>query len=168
MKMKKVLLFMLPLLAALFVFAACSKDDEPNVSTFTIINNQEKFESSLDEYLNGTMYEVIAFEYDEAGNNIGQININDIPYGGGKSEPIQVQESCSKVQVSFKMVPPESPMYDLSSNARTYVVSLGVIQKGGNINIVVDGNTMVTTNPSIKSKANDNNISFLDCLKSIQ
>ena len=48
--MKKVL-FMLPMLAALFL-SGCSKDDEPSVSTFTIINNLEKYESSLDEYMN--------------------------------------------------------------------------------------------------------------------
>ena len=164
--MKKIL-FMLPLMAALFVFTNCSKDDDPSVSTFTIINNSEKYES-IDEYLNGTMYEVIAFEYDEAGNNIGQINIDDIPYSGGKSEPIQVQESCSKVQVSFKMVPPESPMYDSSSNARLYIVSLGVIKKGDNIDIILDGETMVTKNPSVKSRASGDNIRFVDFLKSIK
>lgn len=163
--MKKVL-FMLPMLAALFL-SGCSKDDEPSVSTFTIINNSEKYESSLDEYMNGTMYEVVVFEYDEVGNNIGQINVNDIPYSGGKSKPIQVQESCSKVQVSFKLVPPESPFYDLSSNARLYIVSLGVIKKGGNIDIIVDGETMLTKNPSIKTRASSDNTRFLDCLMSI-
>lgn len=165
--MKK-LFFMLPMLAALLMFTACSEDDDPNVSTFTIINNTEKLRPSLDEYLNGTMYEVIAFEYDENGNNIGQININDIPYGGGKSEPIQVQESCSKVQVSFRLVPRESPFYNLQENARLYIVSLGVIKKGGNINIIVDGETMSTTNPSVRSRANDNCIKFIDYLKFIQ
>ncbi len=168
MKMKKVL-FMLPVLAALFMLSACSNDDEPSVSTFTIINNSEKYETSLDEYLDGTMYEVVAFEFDENGNNIGQHNINDIPYGGGKSEAIKVQESCSKVQVSFKMLPPESSFYDSSSNARLYIVSLGVIKKGDNINIILDGETMTTKNPSIKSRANDDNSArFLDCLKSLQ
>ena len=159
--------FMLPLLAVLFMFAGCSKDDEPSISTFTIINNSEKYETSLDEYLNGTMYEVVAFELDENGINIGQINIDDIPYGGGRSKAIQVQESCSKVQVSFKAVPPESPFYDLSSNARLYIASLKIKKKGDNINIILDEETMVTKNPSI-SKANDNSIKFLDYLKPMQ
>lgn len=151
----------------IFSFSSCSKDDESSISTFTIINNSEMFETKY-EYLDGTMYEVVAFEFDGSGNNIGQINIDNIPYGGGKSKPIQVQESCTKVQISFKMLPPESPYYDLSLNPRLYIASLGVIKKGGNINIILDEETMTTKNPSTKSSTKIDNAKFIDCLKSVQ
>ena len=74
--MKKVL-FMLPVLAALFMLSACSNDDEPSVSTFTIINNSEKYETSLDEYLDGTMYEVVAFEDESQNEDSGGSILNE-------------------------------------------------------------------------------------------
>lgn len=148
--MKKVL-FLLVMIAA---FAGCSKDDDKEVvSTFSITNNSEKFESPNDKYLNGSLYEVVVFEYDENGDNIGQKNVANVAYGGGLSEKVQVSATCVKIQVSFKMLPKESPNYDLSTNKRQYIKSLGVIKKGDNINIVMDGETMITTSPSLGSKS---------------
>lgn len=164
--MKKFLFFMAMTLPIL-LFSSCSKEEEdmPNVSTFTIINNNEKYDSTI-EYLDGSMYEVVVFEYDETGNNIGQINIDDITYGGGKSDAIPVQDECSKVQVSFKMLPKESPYYDLSSNKRLYVASLSVIKKGSNTNIIIDSNTMTSSNPSTKTYSDLSTIKLKDVLSS--
>lgn len=150
----------------MLVFTSCSKDDKAEISTFTIINNF-KYETNFDKYINGTMYEVVVFEYDENGNNIGQINIDDVP-SGGKSNAIPVQESCAKVQISFMMLPKESPYYDLPANKRKYVVSLWVIRKGENIDITINENTMISNSSSVKSYANQNNNTFMDVFESIQ
>lgn len=147
--MKKIL-FLLVMFAA---FVACSKDDDEKDSTFRIINNREKYESTYDKYLNGSLYEVIVFEYDENGDNVGQINVDDISADGGMSEKIQVSSTCVKIQISFKLLPEQSPNYDLSSNARKYVSSLGVIKKGENTDIVIDDNTIVKNSSSVKSKS---------------
>ncbi len=160
--MKKVL-FLLLMVAA---FVACSDDDDDEkVSTFCIINNTAKYESSIDEYLNGTMWEIIVFEYDEEGDNIGQKNVEAVPYGGGKSEKIQVSNSCVKIQVSFKILPEESRNYGMSSNKRQYIQSLGVIKKGENIDVILDGDTMVGYQPNVKST--EKNCTPIDCIEKI-
>ena len=102
--MKK-LIIMLVAMLPLFVFSACSDDENSNGEdkngTYRVVNNNEKFETELDDTLNGTMYEVIAFEYDENGDLISQKNIGDISYGGGRSDIIEADETCVKVQISF-------------------------------------------------------------------
>ena len=102
--MKK-LLIMLAAMLPLFAFVGCSDDENSNGEdkngTYCVVNNNEKFETELDDTLNGTMYEVIAFEYDESGDLISQKNIGDVSYGGGRSDIIEADETCVKVQISF-------------------------------------------------------------------
>ena len=168
--MKKYLLI-LAVILPLFVFIGCSDDEEnekKNVATYCIVNNNEKFENSVDETLNGTMYEVIAFEYDEKGDMISQKNIGDIPYGGGRSDMIEADETCVKVQISFLNIGKESPFYDADFNERTYVKALSVIKPGENVDIVVDGETMISKNPyTIGITKSKGDITLLNTIKDL-
>lgn len=169
--MKK-LIIMLVAMLPLFVFNACSDDEnsEENgkTSTYRVVNNNERFETEIDDTLNGTMYEVIAFEYDEEGDLISQKNIGDVPYGGGKSDLIEADETCVKVQISFLNIGKDSPFYDADFNERNYVAALTVIKPGENVDIVVDGETMISKSPNTKSltKSTDN-ISVSNALENV-
>lgn len=169
--MKK-LLIMLAAMLPLFAFVGCSDDENSNgeekVGTYRVINNNEKFETELDDTLNGTMYEVIAFEYDENGDLISQKNIGDIPYGGGRSDIIEADETCAKVQISFLNLGEDSPFYDADYNERSYVAALTVIKPGENVDIVVDGETMISKTPNTKSSTKStNNVSVSNTLDNV-
>jgi len=111
-------------------------------TTLTIVNNMENPGGSL-QYLDGTLWEVVVFCF--IGEDIAeQINVDPVPGQGGESEKIEIKSSYEKVKVSFKMLPPESPLYDLYSNSRKYVVSYTFLEKGRNNVITIDGNTMVS------------------------
>lgn len=159
--MKKLFIMMAAMLP-LFAFVGCSDDENSNgedkTGTYRVVNNNDKFETELDDTLNGTMYEVIAFEYDENGDLISQKNIGDIPYGGGRSDIIEADETCAKVQISFLNLGEDSPFYDADYNERSYVAALTVIKPGENVDIVVDGETMISKTPNTKSstKSTDN------------
>ena len=169
--MKK-LIIMLAAMLPLFVFSACSDDENSNGEdkngTYRVVNNNEKFETELDDTLNGTMYEVIAFEYDENGDLISQKNIGDISYGGGRSDIIEADETCVKVQISFLNIGEGSPFYDADYNERNYVAALTVIKPGENVDIVVDGETMISKTPNTKSLTKSiENISVSNALENV-
>ncbi len=137
--MKKVLY--LVLMATLMM--ACKKDDPtPPKTTYQIINNTETSESSI-EFLDGSLFEVVIFCY--VGNDVArQDNLPAVSSGGGKSELIEVPDSFDKLKVSFKLLPKESPYYNLPANGRKYVVSFSFLQKGKSNQIIIDGLTMVS------------------------
>lgn len=140
--MKK-LLFTL-LVASLVVVASCSSDDE-SATTYDISNNLSISESTV-PYLNGTMYEVVVYQYID-NNVVKQDNIKQVNSGGGKCQKMEVSNNVNFLQVSFKFLPKESPLYNDSYNQRRYVVVKTPIKKGTHHSIIISGDTMVTTNP---------------------
>lgn len=134
--MKKLLL--LP--AFLLLIISCQKDDEPE-TTYQILNNSSKI-TTIDPYLDGTMWEVVVFCY--AGEDIvNQDNINEIGPDGSYSEKINVTPDVTKIKVSFKLIGPLSDYYDEDFNIRKYIVAFTVIQKGKNNLVTLDGDTMI-------------------------
>ena len=149
--MKKVLL-----LALVFTLFSCEKE-EPK-TTYQIINNNE-FDYTGFQYLDGTLWEVIVFKY--IGDDVaGQENLDPINPDGGTTEMIEIDDKIEKIKVSFKLLPRESEYYDLSSNVRKYVVSYTFLDKGENNVVIIDKNTLIGS--SLKSdwgnlKSNDFN-----------
>lgn len=136
----KLLLFGIILLAA----ASCKKSDKS--TTYQITNNMTKETvSDLEPLLNGSLYEVIVFEFNDKDEVVKQENISKIESGGGKSEIIEVTPDVVKVKVSFKMLPKESAYYNLSNNVRKYVKAYSYLPSEQNTNISIDGNTMVSS-----------------------
>lgn len=119
---------------------SCTKD-EPEVTSYQIINNMQKVETSY-EYLDGSMYEIVVLQY-KGTEVIKQDNIRKISSGGGKSEVIKTDPQCEKISISFKMLPPESPYYNLSSNDRIYVVTRYYLTPNKTTSVTIDGNTIV-------------------------
>lgn len=122
----------------ILLFTSCSKEDP---TTFQIVNDC-KVTTTSTEYLDGSIYEVIVFHY-SGEDIIKQDNIDDISSGGGKSAIIEAPAGSEKVKVSFQLLPPESPYYNLSANDRMYVVAYTVLEKGVNNIIRINDNTMV-------------------------
>lgn len=143
------------LFVAVILFAACEKD-ESSKTTYEVVNNSEKFVSSM-EYLDGTLWEIVVYQF--IGDDIvKQDNLDPIAYGGTTSGKIEVDNNVEKVKLSFKFFPKKSEYYDLSSNNRKYVVAYTYIEEGKNNIIEVDGETM--SSGSLKSaKVNNLNIS---------
>ena len=97
--MRKNILFVL-IAASLFVIG-CKKE-----TTYQVFNNTTKPSSSADPYLDGSMWEVVIFEY--AGNDvITQKNIDRVEVGK-KSQIFTAHEKAEKIKVSFKFLPPQS------------------------------------------------------------
>jgi hypothetical protein len=122
----------------ILLLTSCSKEDP---TTYQIINDC-KVTTTSTEYLNGSIYEVIVFHY-SGEDIIKQDNIDDVSSGGGKSALIEAPTGSEKVKVSFQLLPPESPFYNLSANDRMYVVAFTVLEKGINNVIRINDNTMV-------------------------
>lgn len=158
---------MLMVLFAAILFSSCTKDSEQlDPTTLTVTNNTDFYDSG-DEYLNGSLYEVIVFTY--IGDNVsGQISIDDIAYGGGSIENIELPDKTEKVRLSFKMLPPESPFYDNYINFRRYTVSYYYIDVNKKNQVLIDGSTMMTgTLKSTEAKA-DIEQYFSDFIKELQ
>lgn len=148
--------------AILLVFMSCSKDEEETKTTYEIINNSEYFDSSC-EYLDGTLWEVVVFQY--IGDDIAkQENIDPIEYGGGTSGKLVIGDNIEKIQVSFKMLPKESPYYGLPFNNRKYVVAYKFMEKGKNNVVTIDGSTLVSNSP--KSASIESKIILKEAMKS--
>jgi hypothetical protein len=129
------------------IFMGCKKEEDK--TTYQIVNNWEYSPSTLDQYLNGTLWEVVVYCY--VGSDIvRQDNIASVEYSGGKSEIIEVPSNFEKVKVSFKLLPEASPNYDMAENHRLYVVAYTLLSKGTNNLITITGTTQcgpsLTTN----------------------
>ena len=155
--MKKTLLFSLVLFLSI-VFIGCKKD-----TTYQIYNNCTKEQTSV-QYLDGSLYEVVIYEY--LGNDvIRQVNIDKISSGGGKSDIITANEKTEKIKVSFRLLPKQSAYYNLSSNNRKYTVQYYFLEEGKLTIAEINGNTMV--GGSMKISKNEQN-SGITINKSIQ
>jgi len=144
--MKKLLLL---LIIASLVFIGCEKKE----TIYQIFNNNDKYHSNI-QYLDGSFYEVIVIEY--FGNDvIKQVNIDKISYGC-KSGYYTADEKTEKIKISFKLVPRESPYYNLSSNNRLYTLQYYYLEKYNYTIAELNGNTLISgsINPS-RNEPND-------------
>ena len=140
------------LILSIVILLSCKK--EKDKTTYQIINNVTKSTSTV-QYMDGSVYEIIVFHY--SGNDIiHQDEIKKVEAGGGKSEMIESPDQSEKIKVSFKFLPTESPYYDLSSNARKYVVAFTLLEKGKNNTVTLTDNTMV--DESLNRSDNKNNL----------
>jgi len=130
---------LIPVLFAIILLLSCKKEEEK--TTYQIINNME-YDPQTIEYLDGTLWEVVVYCY-IGSDIIRQDNIEKVLPAGGKSEMIEVEPNYEKVKVSFKLLPPQSPNYDLSANHRLYVVAYTILEKEKNNIITISGSTQV-------------------------
>ncbi|MCE5174670.1 MAG: hypothetical protein ABFC90_09565 [Bacteroidales bacterium] len=133
---------LLNLAIVLTLLCGCSKVEE-TPTTYQIVNNTDILTTSFDTYLNGSLYEIVVFCYNSSDEVVRTDNLDPVSSGGGLSKKIEVTSDIVKVKFSFKMLPPESNYYDLSSNVRKYAVSVFYLTAGKNTLITIDGETMV-------------------------
>jgi len=133
-------------IATFFVilFVSCEKenDPEPELTTYRIINNKEKWvnEDGL-EY--GILWDVVVFCY--VGDDIArQDNLEPI-HQGDTSEKIEVEPNFEKVKVSFRFFS-ENQYYnyplDYPGRRIKYVMSFYFLKEGENTDIIIDEETM--------------------------
>ncbi len=115
--MKKIL-FVLAI--ATMLFAGCSKDDEPSETTYT-------FRCELDTY--GMGMDCIIFEYNAESEKIAN---NSFECDEGFSKTFTANEKAEKVKIYL----------ELGSSSR-WVQQVFYLEKGGNTEIVIDGQTKI-------------------------
>ena len=123
--MKKVL-FMLALLP-IFLFTSCSDDDDPASTSYT-------FNWELEDYSMITT-NVILFEYSADGEKVAN---NTIECHHGLSKVFTANEKTEKVKVYVKME-------GGSQTTIRWVQQVYYLQKGKNIDITVNGETIIGT-----------------------
>lgn len=126
--MKKVLflLAMLPLM----LFTACSSDDEPKQTTYTLKWNADISSTSI------VSVDVWLFEYNENGEIIGNSTINEIQ--SGYVESFVAKENSVKVKVQVRMS-------GGTSNSNEWVQQVFYLQKEGNTDIAINDETIIGT-----------------------
>ena len=130
------------LLILIVGISACSKkDSEPAKTTYQIINNVDRFTTTSDTYLNGSLWDVVVYSYTGL-DIVRQDNIISVSPEGGKSDLIEVPSTYEKVKVSFKLLPRESANYSMASNYRRYIVAFTTLEIGKNNIITINGSTM--------------------------
>ena len=121
------------------------------VTSYQVFNNSTK-SSYSDPYLNGDMYEVVVYCY--AGSDIvRQDNYTQISCGE-KTAIKEVPSAVTKIQVSFKLLPPASKNYNISSNYRMYVKTYYLIEQDKNIVAELNDNSMVSGVATVKASLN--------------
>lgn len=149
--MKK--LFVLGMITLAIGFAGCSKDEGAKDKSYTIVNNSYYDGTSVDRYLDGSIYDVVIYEY--KGDEIVRQQSIDKVASGSKSGLLRADAKSDKVKVSFMMLPRESPNYNLSFNTRKYIVSFTYLEEGKNVDVVLDNNTMVGNSLSSKTRSGE-------------
>lgn len=161
-------LFKLLFLATALSLCACSSDDKDledienmgGSSTYYVVNEFSNQGYQGVEGVDGTIYDVIAQEYDINGELVDQKKIEDLKYGGGKSKKLKAHKSSKKVQVSFILVSKDDDsVLPYFKNYRLYA-PLTSLKKNQNIKIELTDYTWLDTHPTTKSstKHNINNL----------
>ena len=110
--MKKTLLFTSALLVSI-LFLGCNKNED---TTYQIFNNVTKINSGV-PYLDGTLYEVIVYEYNDNSTLLTQVEFDKISVKE-KTRVITANGRTKKIKVSFKFLPKASPNYNTPENNR--------------------------------------------------
>lgn len=134
--MKKLILLSVVLFS--LVLIGCEADS----STYQVFNNCPSSSTTLDPYLNGSLYEVVVFCY--AGADVVREDSYIKISVGEKTEVKEVPEYVTKIKISYKVLPPASKFYNLSDNNRSYVVAYTLIEPGKNVIAEVNGHSMVS------------------------
>jgi hypothetical protein len=133
--MKRFLVFV----SIIFLLAACTKPVTTSITTYHIVNDCAKAETTI-PYLDNTMWEVIVFCFSSADSIVRQDNIDSIA-PQDSSKYIEVASNINRVIVSFKLLPKKSDMYNSTINARYYTVkSFDIIPETDN-EIILNGKT---------------------------
>lgn len=123
------------------MLSSCDALTEKNESNIRVVNNIKKEDSGI-KYLNGSLYEVVVYQMN--GDDIVETdNIDKVESGGGFSRNIEVEDNCTRVRISFKLLPEASPLYDMDENSRQYVVQTWYVKKGKTVDIDINGETLV-------------------------
>lgn len=126
--MKKIL-FLLAMLP-MFVFMACSDDDDEKQATYTLKYDMSGSSSSM------VNVSVWLFEYNDNDEVVGTNTVNDIPET--YTETFNANPLSVKVKAQYRL-----SGGSLSSNR--WVQQVFYLNKSGNVDINIDGETVVGT-----------------------
>jgi hypothetical protein len=148
--MQKILLFTIALLVSI-LFWGCTQTENGD-TTYQISNKVTKIDSA-DPYLNGSLYEVIIYEY--SGNNVvSEMEIDKISVNG-KTSIFTAEEKTNTIRISFRLLPKASPNYNIPENSRKYTVQYYSLKKGKLTVVEIDDDTRIT-NELKKSNSGNN------------
>lgn len=119
------------------VFTGC--EEEESETTIQIRNEIQKMRTRPVE-LDGTLYDVVVYEF-KRGDLIGHKNIGNIEPEGGNTGKIRMEEA-EKVKIGFYFLPKEFQPEDMVE--MYYTSGYFYIKKNKNKMIVIDGNTMLS------------------------
>ena len=135
----------------LLLFSGCTKEERFNLTTYQVKNDCNPYSNPVDEYLNATLWEIVVFCYNEQNEIVRQDNLEPLSTGGAISPMKETTKDIVKVKLSFKWLPPQSIYFDEESNARKYVVTTFYLTEEENTVIVVNDNSMISGNLTLKS-----------------
>lgn len=119
--MKKIL-FLLAMLP-MFVFTACSSDDDESGSTtYTVTWDMSEHELVTTD--------IIAFEYSSSGDKIANNKMENCKTGTKKS--FKANEKAEKVKIYITM-----------NSKSSWVQNVYYLEKGKNLDIVINGNVLI-------------------------
>lgn len=126
--MKKIL-FLLAMLP-MFVFMACSDDDDEKQATYTLKYDMSGSSSSM------VNVSVWLFEYNDKDEVVGTNTVNDIPET--YTETFNANPLSVKVKAQYRLSAG-------SSSSNRWVQQVFYLSKSGNVDINIDGETVVGT-----------------------
>jgi hypothetical protein len=138
-------------LFAIIVFYSCKVAPLP--TTYQVCNSTTPFATDI-PYLDGSIYQVLVYHYSNA-ILIQQDSFVKISSKDGKSEIMNVPDRTEVLKVSFKMLPPESPLYNSPGNKRYYLADPVIVRREENNIIGINGSTYIS-DTLIKSNSSIN------------
>jgi len=120
------------LIAVAALLLSCTKP-----TTVQVVNNGSFFNGSGG--LNGTLYNATLILY--KGNDlVGQVNLGDITYGGGKSKIVEVEDYVEKAKLMFKFFPSTTTY----SNPFKYTSQFYILSSNKDNQIVITDQTLIS------------------------
>lgn len=119
----------------LLTLVSCTKEDSIK-TTFQVFNEQSMNLNITEPLYNGCLYEVIVYGLDSDNKVVNEYYLDNI--GSRRmSREIDLDNQVVRIEVTFKLIPPESRFYNTAANIRMRMpISLTIIPGGNSLVIV--------------------------------